>query len=333
MNKLVTYLINHNIKSRKDCNFAVSTIRKILTNPVYCIADLDGYKYFSDNNCNVCCTPEDCTGEYGFVGYSKTQQDSKERIQSDLSKWIISVGKHTGIITGKDYVEVQKILLTNINYKVKFKQSHNPVALLSGILMCKCGSYMRPKYYHMNKDNIKPFAYMCELKEISKKNKCDCGNLNGLYADKMICDMLLDFEADDNIFHKYLDNIKTDVNNSTSNLIKEREILKSNKQQEIKNLINVLGKGLDTITLEYINQSIVTLNDDIKKIDVEIETLKATQQMNDVAENNFKNTLNTLIFFKDNFNKMSIENKRNYIRKCIAKIIWDGNDLHIFTRD
>ena len=99
----MTYCINYNIKSRQNKNFSVTTIRKILTNPVYCIADVNGYNYFESQDSNMCCTIDDCTGESGFVGYAKTQGTTNSnrisnRIINDSDKWIISVGKHKGII-------------------------------------------------------------------------------------------------------------------------------------------------------------------------------------------------------------------------------------------
>ena len=83
----------------------------------------------------MCCTEEDCTSEFGFVGYAKTQgKEKNDRVSNDMDKWIISVGKHKGMIDGKTFVLIQNILLNNADKNVKFKQSHNPVALLSGLL-------------------------------------------------------------------------------------------------------------------------------------------------------------------------------------------------------
>lgn len=336
MSKLVTYLINNNIKTRTDSNFAVSTIKKILTNPVYCQADLEGYKYFCNSGANVCCVAEDCTGEYGFVGYCKTQTgySGVDRFQNEIDKWIISVGRHKGVISGKDFVEVQNILLYNADSKIKFKQSHNPTALLSGLLVCKCGSYMRPKYYRENKkNNIRPYAYMCELKELSKKEKCDCNNLNGLYADKIICETLLNYEAEDNVFNKYLSSIEVKSNNSAMEMIKLQEKNKAVKQKELQNLINTIARGVDDVTLNYINSTIVSINKDIEAIDRELEILNIRIKLADKTYNTIEDAKTALKYFKDNLNTLSVENKRNFLRKCIDKIIWDGSDLHIFTKD
>ena len=95
-------------------------------------------------------------------------------------------GKHKGLISGKDWIEVQNLLKNN-----ESKRYRKPIkndALLSGILRCsKCGSYMRPKIHtgriYEETGKVR-FSYMCELKEKSRLNKCDCENINGNKLDK-----------------------------------------------------------------------------------------------------------------------------------------------------
>lgn len=334
LNKLMTYLINNDIKSRRNCDFAVATLRKILTNPIYCIADKDSFNYFSDQNCNMCCTEDDCTGEYGFVGYAKTQVTAKnERVNNESDKWIISVGKHKGIIHGKTFVLIQDILCNNADKNIKFKQSHNPVALLSGLLVCQCGNYMRPKYYKMNKQGVKPYAYMCELKEHSKSQKCKCCNLNGSYADKTICDILLNYDVDGNVFNKYLKDIKNNTQKqSYKQQLNKYESEKTKKQKEIDELVNVLKTNVNQRTLEYVDKAIVALDNEIAQINKNIDSIKIAVSYNSDTKNKLENAEEAFAFFKENFNSLSIENKRNFLRQCISKIIWDGESLHIFTQ-
>lgn len=334
LNKVMTYCINHNIKSRQDKDFSVSTIRKILINPVYCIADIDGYNYFENQKSNMCCTIDDCTGDCGFVGYAKTQGAARsDRIINDTDKWIISVGKHKGIIDGKTFAFVQNILLNNADKNIRFKQSHNPVALLSGLLVCSCGSYMRPKYYRENKKGIKPYAYMCELKEHSHCQKCKNSNLNGLYADKTVCDILLNYNVEGNVFNKYLKDIRNNIDTQKyKQQISKLEIEKNKKQKEIDELINVLKSNVNSRTLEYVDKAITALDNEISQIEKDMNSLKLASSYNDNTKAKLSNIEEAFIFFKENFDTISIENKRIFIRQCINKIMWDGENLHIFTK-
>lgn len=334
LNKLMTYCINYNIKSRQNKNFSVTTIRKILTNPVYCIADVYGYNYFESQDSNMCCTIDDCTGEFGFVGYAKTQgTTNSNRIINDSDKWIISVGKHKGIIDGQTFVQVQNILTSNTDKKIRFKQSHNPVALLSGLLVCSCGSYMRPKYYRENKKGIKPYAYMCELKEHSHRQKCKNSNLNGLYADKTVCDILLNYNVEGNVFNKYLKDIRNNIDTQKyKQQISKLEIEKNKKQKEIDELINVLKSNVNSRTLEYVDKAITALDNEISQIEKDMNSLKLASSYNDNTKAKLSNIEEAFNFFKENFDTISIENKRIFIRQCISKIMWDGENLHIFTK-
>ncbi|MCH5348181.1 MAG: recombinase family protein [Oscillospiraceae bacterium] len=333
MNKLETYLLNHGITTQNDCQFYVSTIRNILTNPVYCTADPLSYDYFNVQGCDIAAAKNDCNGSHGFIGYSKTETSgSGERIANDRSEWIIAIGKHQGIISSTDWIEVQNILNENADSKVRFKQSHNPVALLSGILFCSCGSYMRPKYYRVNKKGVKPYAYMCELKERSKKGKCSCSNLNGMAADKLICDILLNYDIPDNIFNKYLEKLSgLSVTANTEELIKNQEAIKAKKQKEISSLIKVLTTDVDKATIRYINKEISKINDDIAAADKEIKRLRLIESGHKESHRNFDTVKKAFDYFKSNFDNLSTDHKRRFIRQNIKKVVWDGTTLNIFV--
>lgn len=337
MNKLETYLINNNIKTQRGCQFYVTTIREILTNPVYCVADELSFNYFNLQNCDIAATKGECNGEYGFIGYSKTESTSKNnagRLDNPMSKWIIALGMHKGIIPSSQWINVQNILAENIDTKQKFKQSHNPMALLSGVVMCSCGSYMRPKYYRTNKKGVKPYAYMCELKERSKSQKCNCPNVNGIVLDKFVCDILMGYDMPDNIFNKFLNNLsKATLRDNTDDLIKKQENAKKQTQSEISSLLKNLTHDLNDTAIQYINKEIVFLNEKMTNIDIEIKRLTIIKQQNQLEENKFTSTRKSLEYFKNNFDTLSVENKRNIIRQNIQKVEWNGKEISVFIQD
>lgn len=332
MKKLETYLLNHKITTQNDCQFYVTTIRTILTNPVYCTADEFAYDYFNIQGCDIAASKEECDGSHGFIGYSKTETSrGGERIINDRKEWIVAVGRHKGIISGEEWVEVQGILEENADSKLKYKQSHNPDALLSGILFCECGSHMRPKYHRANKKGIKPYSYMCELKERSKKEKCDCNNLNGMAADKLICSILLNYDIPDNIFNRYLDKLsKSNFKTDTSELIKNQEAIKAKKQKEISALIKALTADVNATAIQYINKEISEINDTITAADNEIKRLRLMETGHKQSKNNFDTTKKAFAFFKENFDDLSAEYKRRFIRQNIKKIVWNGRTLSVF---
>lgn len=333
--KVETFMLNGGYKTRKNANFHVSTLRYILTNPAYCTADETGFDFFKNSDCDIADIRENCNGEHGFIGYKKTSTQSDDRRESsDMSDWTIALGKHKGIISSADWIEVQNIIEGNAEKKIGFRQSHNSVALLSGVLRCKCGSYMRPKYYKANKNGEKPFSYMCELKETSKREQCDCQNVNGRVVDKMVSEALLDYENDGSVFAKYVSDIADIGNKSESidNLIKTQTATIAKKKKTISGLLRMAGDN-DNLTAEYIRDEIAQLHSEISDAENEIKRLERLKKGGETLCAAVNSTEEMLKVFKSGFENMSVENKRAFIRKCVSRVEWDGENISVFLLD
>ena len=130
---------------------------------------------------------------------------SKRRVEKrDFADWIVAVGKHEGIIPSKKWIEVQKILDGNTDKRYRRPSESN--ALLSGILRCEhCGSFMRTKLrrHDVSSDGRRVFDYMCELKDKSRKQKCQCKNISGLEADDLVMEKIKELLEDKLEVEKY----------------------------------------------------------------------------------------------------------------------------------
>lgn len=172
---------------------------------------------------------------------------------------------------------------------------------------------------------------MCELKERSKKEKCDCHNLNGMTADRLICSILLNYDIPDNIFNKYLDKLsKSRLKIETEELIKSQEAIKTKKQREISTLIKALTADVNETTIQYINKEINAINDAIAAADSEIKRLKLIEIGHNQSKNNFDTAKKAFEYFKENFDNLSVDYKRRFIRQNIKKIVWNGRTLRVF---
>ena len=185
------FLLTNNVKTKNGFDFKRYTIRFILSNPVYAIADSTTYDYLFNAGYDIYSSPEQFSGVYGLMAYNKTKQDmgAVERPRA-IDEWVIAVGRHEGIIPGEIWVQAQNLLEKN---KAKsYRKERNNQALLSGLLKCgKCGSYMRPKVTNRtNSNNEQVFYYMCEMKEKSKRTRCSCKNLLGNEADFLLLQRL-----------------------------------------------------------------------------------------------------------------------------------------------
>lgn len=113
LRQVESYLLNLGIKTKNNCNFSAATIRDILINPVYACADPDIYHYFKAFNANLSGNLIDYDGQYGVAAYNRTDQSHKSGKAKSIDQWIISIGKHKGIIPGHKWIQVQNILQQN----------------------------------------------------------------------------------------------------------------------------------------------------------------------------------------------------------------------------
>lgn len=331
--KLDTYLLNNNIKTRRGSSFSIRTLKEILKNPVYCTADTDSYRYFTERGCDLCLEETELTLGRGFIAFNKTQSDDR-RTKNDVSEWIIAVGRHKGIISGADWVKAQDILLQNTDKG--FRKSHNSYSLLSGVLKCSCGNYMRPRSNKPDQNGNFSYFYLCNLKERSKGQLCQNNNLKGEAADGIICDMLLKYDIPDSPLNKQLELLKRKIETADSTHSNEIKRLKreiENKIKEKNNYIKFIGEGnADEAVYSEIKEKISGCIDTVNVLTLEIGQLEEADELKERFKNEYFTVESAMKQFKDSFPKLSIQEKREFIRKVIDEVTWDGENLSVFIR-
>jgi Site-specific recombinases, DNA invertase Pin homologs len=329
------YLAENNIRTKNKRLFHRYSIRTILANPVYAIADKELYEYLVDKGYDVCAGPDDFNGINGLLGYNKTRQDKedgRERYR-DVSEWIIAVGQHSGIIPGSGWKRAQELLDNNRNKA--YRKVKTSKALLSGILRCGCcGSHMRPKTVkRINKNGEQVFYYMCELKEKSRKSQCDIQNINGNLLDEAVLNALKHiYEKNPPLFIGY--DKKTDiVVDARDEIVNENEIIKIRIKEidsEIQNLAVAIAKGRKTEVLSVLLAKMDSLTDEKEELlmlqkQLEIgKNLKVDEEIG--VESIVQHILNMDEYI---WNAMDAGEKINMIKSMVEKIIWDGKKLDI----
>ena len=126
--------MNCGMKTKNDKYFTRFSIKAILQNPVYTIADQDTYEYFIKVDSDLFSNKEEFDGIHGIMAYNRTNQEKGKTTEFlPPSEWIVSVGEHPGIIPGKVWVSIQRILERN---KAKsFRKSRSNEALLTVIAL------------------------------------------------------------------------------------------------------------------------------------------------------------------------------------------------------
>lgn len=334
LTKTETFLMQNGYTTKNGKLFSRFTIKSILKNPVYMIADKAAYNYFVSHGVELFAKKCDFDGKHGIMAYNKTLQKRGRANQTrDMSEWIVTVGKHKGIISGKDWIKTQEQLLQNKSKAYRKPKSN--VALLSGLLFCKnCGSYMRPKLGRTkNEDGERIYSYLCELKEKSLRHNCEIKNPNGNLLDKCVCEQIKRLPVDTYVFTRELESAKTLISGGRQRWDEELERLRKTCDgygKQIEALVASLSTTAGTAASVYITDKINELHQkrqEIKNILKELETPSKKYALTDTQ---YYLAYGILSSFQNTFDKMDMEKKREALRTIIDKIVWDGENIHIY---
>lgn len=332
LSKTEAYFLQNNIKTKNGKDFTRFTFKAILQNPVYMIADNDAWRYFESKGVDIYSDKEQFDGKHGLIGYNKTlQRSGKTNVMRSIDEWIIAVGKHQGIISGADWVKAQMLLEQNTSKAYRKPRSHT--ALLSGLLVCgNCGSFMRPKMYNKDyEDGERRFSYLCETKEKSRQHKCNIKNPNGNVLDRAICEEIKKFSENSSEFVKQLEATKSKIKSNSEELDLQIESLENSiadKKKQISNLVTSIAKG--EVATDYINQRIEELDKEIKASEQRLADLRNLTEENVLSDSEFDVLRDILSSFASSFDTMNIEQKRTAIRTFVKRIVWDGENIHMY---
>lgn len=329
---LETFLLNNNLKTRRECDFARWGLKKILTNPVYAIADKDMFNYFKNNDMDIFNDEIDWDGTYGVMSYNKTSKTKTGSVKTkDKDQWINAIGKHQGIIKGKDWVEVQTLLNSNQNKAYRLPVKNN--SILAGILRCEhCGNLMRPKLKDTTLPNgDRKFNYICDLKMRSRGKQCNCPNVNGNEADKLVIDGIKQLAKPTSEFYQELLKVIKDENYGKNSQTNELEVLEKKHNQNLASIKNYISRieYVDEELLDDVQSKIKDLKQKDKEVVAKIQELKAEQPDSYADQETAKMLVYILDNYMSNFNDLDLLSQRNFLKLFIGNCSTDGKDIHI----
>lgn len=336
LTKTETFFLNNHIKTRNDKNFSRFGLKAILSNPVYAAADEDTLKYFTDLETVIYNNFSEFNGKHGLMVYNKTDQSGeKSHTLHKYSEWVVAIGKHKPIITGKEWVKVQELL--ELNKSKNYHKPKNNTSILSGILVCgNCGSYMRPKANRrLDENGNKTYSYLCETKEKSRRHLCDIKNPQGNLLDQMVCDEIKRLAKceDKNKFQEQLKSAKKQLMADGKLNVNELDMLQKsykNIDNKINNLVRTLSRTTYKYSISYIQEEIENLHQEKLQIEEKIHTLNELAQRQNEMIVEFDKLTAKLSSFSDSFDMMSVEEKRTLLRVLLDKVVWDGTNIHLY---
>ena len=309
LSKLESYCLQNEVLTKNNIDFSTSTLKNILSNPIYAPNDKDILEYFKDKDITIYSEGDRSKfdGNYGLMVYGK-KNGKKE---NNIKNWIVSVGLHKPAIKkGIDWIRTQEILKKNKDKRYRANCNHD--FLLSGILKC---------------------SDICELKEKSRGKRCNSKNIAGLSLDKLIIQKLKEILVPTSNICKELSNMeikkdKTDIELKEEELSKK---LKTNKES-IKKIINKL-KYMDIEIIDLVNDELKKLKEENVKIQHDILKLhrnKENKINHKIKENQSEYLVSHIInnYFKA-LESIDMKSKKDILRALIKEINGSGKNVEV----
>ncbi|MDF2547972.1 MAG: recombinase family protein [Anaerosolibacter sp.] len=328
--KVESYLIQNNIK-RTGSFFNKSTLSYILRNPVYCIADKLSYEYFKSRGASIP-SENEFNGINGLMAYSKRCENTwTVREEKD---WILGVGKHVGVISSKDWIQVQNI--AEENHSKAIKTGTSSISLITPLLKCKCGETMKSSSIQKNTDgSVKYFYYVCRRKERTNSGLCDNINLNGFESDqevvKSLQELALNAESLKGLLSaqmKSFDIQKADTEDKKKSIAGEM----NKKKAMIEKLVQSIADSSNTAASKYILEKINIVDAEVKELEKDLASVEDRVEINLLQKLNFEITLDLFARVVD-IGNLPFKDQQTLIHRLVDKVVWDGVNIHVYPKD
>ena len=325
-------LMKRRIVTRNGNYFTRFSIKAILQNPVYMIADQEAYDYLTEKETDLFSDRAEFDGKHGIMAYNRTDQEKGKTTQyNPVNEWIVAVGKHPGLIPGKTWVRVQEAL--EQNKSKAFRRPKSNEALLTGLLYCRCGNRMYPKLSkRRTADGDVIFTYVCKLKERSQRSLCNNRNASGNTMDLAVVEQVKRLNDHNG---EFIDQMEKSRKFYTGNRVQYEEQLaalqkdKTEVEKKIEGLVDSLIDLGDSTAKVRVAKRIEALTAESDALEVRIQELTALTSQHTMSDSEFDVLRQLLSVFQENIDDMPLEQKRAAIRTVVRKVIWDGVNAHI----
>ena len=282
-------------KTKRNGEFAVSTVKEILQNPVY----------------------------IGKIRYNVRQDWSKKRRNNINANPILSDGIHEPIIDVETWNKVQVILKERSKKHNKVYDCEFP---LTGILRCPvCGAGMTiSRSTAKRKDGTRRINeyYSCGNWKNKGTAVCNSNSIRVELADEYVLNKIMELINDETILRKVVDNINQNKSTKLKPILEHLEQI----NKEIEKLTSKKNKNIELFEDGILDKSelsprIKVINDDIEKLKYREQELKQDLQLAEGDPIPFEIVNEVMKRFKEVFFEMSTSQQRKQlIHLLVSKI-------------
>ena len=308
------YCRNHGIKSIHGKFLNSNQIYQIIINPVYCANDLDAYYYFKQKNYTL---PDKklFDGTKGLIAYGRTSQENRNVDKN--RKWIIAIGIHDPVMSGKEWVAAQNRLGQNKMYR----SNKYDIGILKGVIRCRCGSRIDIRTYQKN--NITFSYYYCATAKRQGIEYCKTGYYRVDKIDALFLDYLRQIKIDPSMIDLRQDTDRSLVD--TGQMHRDLERL----NQSISNLTENLMQHSASTAASYIIAQIEQLDAEKRQLEYNLQLAELGNEEIRNAARNTETVYQQICTLLDNFEQLSYRQKNELIKKTVKSCILDGGNLKI----
>ncbi len=292
---IVNKINKEGYKTKKGNEFAVSTVKGILTNPIY----------------------------IGKIRFNVRQDWSKKRRKNINDNPILVDGQHEAIIDVETWDKVQVILKERSKKHNKVYDSEQP---LTGILKCPvCNAGMtisRSTTKRADGSRTKLEYYCCGNWKNKGTAVCNSNAIRVEKANAYVMDKVSELVNDESILRKVVDNINKNKSTKLKTTLEQIEQL----NKEIEKLNTNRDKNLELfedgiLAKSELSTRIKSINDDIEKLKLREQELKQEVDLAEGEPVSYQLVRDVMTRFKEVFLSMGTSQQRKQlIHLLISKI-------------
>ncbi len=328
LTRVVMFCFENEIQTKSGASIKTDSVARILTHPLYAVADGYTYEYFRSLGATIVAPKELFDGVHGITVFRRTKKArGRHNDRSEAHEWIIGVGHHEGIIQSGDWIATQKLI--NSRKLLWARKATGATGILNGILKCsKCGDYMRPVCI---RDGT--FYYTCVTKEKSRQTLCTAKNLKHT-ADTAVVEAIAGLLGSRDQLtvrlqlaeHKPM---RSDKTNELRRFALQKQLKETGNA--IENLVMQLSKNQSEALIAHITAQVEALDGKTKALRSELSKLEEERQGGAQTHMDANATKKAIDRFAQ-FDFNDIEDvliKRNIIKTMIQNVYWDGSEIRV----
>lgn len=314
--------------------FTRFSIRAILLNPVYLKAEPAAYDYFVARRVELFSGPEAFDGVSGILAYHRTDQSKGgATTYLPMEQWIVSVGKHPGLISARDWLQAQTLLEQNRSRSYRAPRSNE--ALLTGLLLCSCGSRMYPKLSQRQlEDGSRAFSYVCRQKEHTRRAGCAQPNLTGPGADWAVLEQVVQLPEDRGYLEQCLRQIRKRLVQSADEAQARRQTLEAElaeRQKRMAALVDALAEMADAAARQHVQTRILQLHGELERLQQQMDPLQQTERP-PLAPERAAALCELGTNWAAGVRWMGVQQRRQILRQTVQEVHWDGGAVLVTLR-